>query len=173
MGDNCLTILCCFLPYINMNQQSAIGIAGKSWAHRKDREFMWERLFELWCWRRFLGVPWTSRRSNQSILKEIHPEYALEGLMLKLKLQYFGHLIMKNWLIRKDPDAARDWGQEEKGMTEDKMVGWHRWLDGHEFEQALGVGNGQGSLTFCCLWDCNESDTTEWLNCTELNLFSY
>ena len=70
--------------------------------------------FELWCWRRLLRVPWTARRSNQSILKEISPEYSLEGLMLKLKVQYFGHL-MQSWLIGKDPDAGKDWGQEEKG----------------------------------------------------------
>ena len=87
--------------------------------------------FELWCWRRLLRVPWTARGSNQSILKEISPEYSLEGLMLKLKLQYFGHLV---WLIWKDPDAEKDWRWEEKGMTEDEMVGWHHWLNGHEFE---------------------------------------
>ena len=66
--------------------------------------------------------------------KEISPEYPLEGLMLKLKLQYFGQLDVKNWLIIKDPDAGKDWRQEEKGMTEDKMVGWHHWLNGHGFE---------------------------------------
>ena len=76
------------------------------------------------CWRRLLRVPWTARRSNQSILKEINPGCSLEGLMLKLKLQYFGHL-MRRTLIGKDPDAGKDWGQEEKGMTEDEMVGWH------------------------------------------------
>ena len=70
----------------------------------------------------------------------------------------------KNWLIEKDPDAGKDWRQEEKGMTEDEMVGWHHWLDGHEFEQALEVGNGQGSLACCSPWVCKESDTTEWLN---------
>ena len=73
----------------------------------------------------------------------------------------------KNWLIGKDSDAGRDWGQEEKGMTEEEMVGWHHRLDGHEFEQALGVGNGQGSLACCSPWGCKESDMTEWLNCTE------
>ena len=78
--------------------------------------------FELWCWRRLLRIPWTSRRSNKSILKEISPECSLEGLMLKLKLQYFGHL-MKSWLFGKDPDAGKDWGQEEKGTAEDEMVG--------------------------------------------------
>ena len=81
--------------------------------------------FELWCWRRLLRVPWTARRSNQSILKEISPGYSLEGLMLKLKLQYFGHLMQKCRLIGKDSYAGRDWGQEERGMTEDEMVGWH------------------------------------------------
>ena len=89
--------------------------------------------FELWCWRRLLRVPWTARRSNQSILKEISPEYSLEGLMLKLKLPYFGHLIRRADSL-KDPDAGKDWRQEEKGMTEDEMVGWHYWLNGHEFE---------------------------------------
>ena len=88
--------------------------------------------FELWCWRRLLRVPWTARRSNQSILKEISPGCSLEGLMLKLKLWYLGHL-MWSWLIGKDFDAGRDWGQEKKGMTEDEMAGWHHWLDGHAF----------------------------------------
>ena len=72
----------------------------------------------------------------------------------------------KNWLIGKDPDAGRDWRQKEKGTTEDEMVGWHHWLDGHEFEQALGVGDGQGSLVCCSPWGRKESDTTEQLNWT-------
>ena len=79
--------------------------------------------FELQCWRRLLRVPWTARRSNQSILKEISPGCSLEGMMLKLKLQYFGHLMQS--LIGKDSDARRDWGLEEKGTTEDEMAGWH------------------------------------------------
>ena len=80
--------------------------------------------FEVWCWRRLLRVPWTARRSNQSILKEISPGCSLEGLMLKLKLQYFGHLMRRVDLLE-DSDAGRDWRQEEKGMTEDEMAGWH------------------------------------------------
>ena len=76
--------------------------------------------FELWYWRRLLRVPWTARRSNQSSLKEISPGCSLVGLMLKLKLQYFGHLMR-----RANSDAGRDWRQEEKGTTEDEMVGWH------------------------------------------------
>ena len=79
---------------------------------------------ELWCWRRLLRVPWTARRSNQSILKEINPDYSLEGLMMKLKLQYFGHLIQRNDSLEKTLMLGKR-RQEEKGMTEDEMVGWH------------------------------------------------
>ena len=81
--------------------------------------------FELWYWRRLLRVPWTARQSNQSILKEISPGCSLEGLMLKLKLPILWPPNAKNWLIGKDLGAGRDWGQEEKGTTEDEMVGWH------------------------------------------------
>ena len=80
-----------------------------------------------------MRVPWTARRSNQSILKEISPGISLEAMMLKLKLQYFSHL-MRRVDSLEDSDSGRDWGQEEKGMTEDEMVGWHHRLDGHEFE---------------------------------------
>ena len=89
--------------------------------------------FELWCWRRLLRVHWTARKSNQSILKEINPGISLEGMMLKLKLQYFGHLMRRVDSLKKT-DAGRDWGQEEKGTTEDEMAGWHRGLDGRESE---------------------------------------
>ena len=122
--------------------------------------------FELWCWRRLLRVPWTTRRSNQSILKEISPGISLEGMRLKLKLQYFDHL-MQSWLIEKDSDAGRVWEQEEKGTTEDEMVRWHHWLDGHESEWTLGDGDGQGGLACCDSWGRKESDTTERLNWTE------
>ena len=121
--------------------------------------------FELWCWRRLLRVPWTAKRSNQSVLKEISPEYSLEGLMLKLKLQYFGYLMWRTDSgSGKDPDPGKDWRQEEKGTTEDEMVVWHHWLDWHEFEQAPGVGNGQGSLACCSPWSGKER-----MNWTELN----
>ena len=90
--------------------------------------------FELWCWRRLLRVLSTARRSNQSILKEINPEYPLEGLMLKLKLQYFGHLMWWTDSFERTLMLGKDWRQEEKGTTEDEMVGWHHQLDGHEFE---------------------------------------
>ena len=79
-----------------------------------------------------MRVPWTARSSNQSMLKEISPWCSLEGLMLKLKLQYFGHLMQRADSLEKYSDAGRDWGQEEKGTTEDEMAGWHHGLDGHE-----------------------------------------
>ena len=80
----------------------------------------------LWCWRRLLRVPRTTRRSNQSILREISPGCSLERLVLKLKLRYFANLMLRAYLFEKNPGAGKDWGQEEKGTTEDEMVGWHR-----------------------------------------------
>ena len=96
----------------------------KSWTVKKAEH---QRIdaFELWCWRRLLRIPWTARRSNQSILKEISPGISLEGMMLKLKLQYFGHLMRRVDSLEKTSDAGRDWGQEKKGMAEDEMAGWH------------------------------------------------
>ena len=88
--------------------------------------------------------------------------------MLKLKLQYFGHLMRRIDLFEKDPCAGKDWGQEEKGMTEDEMVGWHHWLDGRESEWTPGVGDGQRGLACCDSWGRKELDTTEQLNWTEL-----
>ena len=139
----------------------------ESWTVKKAEHWRTDA-FELRCWRRLLRVPRTARRSSQSILKEISPGCSLEGMMLKLKLQYFGYLMWRiNWLIGKDSDAGRDWGQEEKGTTEDEMAGWHHWLDGHESEWTLGVGDGQGGLACCDQWGLKESDTTEKLNWTD------
>ena len=104
----------------------------ESWTIKKAEHWRTDA-FEPCCWRRLLRIPWTPRRSNQSILKEISPEYSLEGLMLKLKLQYTGHLLWRTDSLEKDSDAGKDWRQEEKGMTEDEMVGWHHQLNGHEF----------------------------------------
>ena len=95
----------------------------KSWTVKKTERRRIDA-FELWCWRKLLGVPWTARRSNQSILKEISPGISLEGMMLKLRLQYFGHLMQRVDSLEKT-DAGRDWGQEEKATTEDEMAGWH------------------------------------------------
>ena len=107
----------------------------------------------------------------QSTLKEISPDYSLEGLMLKLKLQYFGHLMQRTDSLEKTLMlAGKDWRQEEKGTTEDEMVGWHHWLDGHELEQAPGVGDGQESLVCCSPWGHKETQLSNWtkLKCIKL-----
>ena len=121
--------------------------------------------FELWCWKRLLRVPWTARRSNQSILKEISPGCSLEGLMLKLKLQYFGHLMGRVESLEKTL-MLEELGAGE-GAAEDEMAGWHHQLDGHEFEWTPGVGEGQGGLACCDSW---VAKTQTWLSdWTELN----
>ena len=132
----------------------------ESWAVKKAERRRIDA-FELWCWRRLLRVPWTARRSNQSILKEISPGCSLNGLMLKL--QYFGHLMQRVDSLE-NTDAGRDWGQEEKGRQ--RM----RWLDGitDSMDTSLSElredGDGQGGLVCCSSWDCKESDMTEQLN---------
>ena len=116
--------------------------------------------FELWCWRRLLRVPWTSRRSNQSILKEINPGYSLEGLMLKLKFQYFGHLMRRADSFEKTLMLGKIEGRRRRGRQ--KM----RWLYGITdlMDMNLGDGEGQGSLACCSPGGCKESDMTEQLN---------
>ena len=118
--------------------------------------------FELWYWWRLLRVPWTVRRSNWSILKEINLEYSLEGL--KVKLQYFGHLMRRVDSLEKPLMLKKTEDRRRRGKTEDEMVWWHHWLDGYEFEQALGVGDWQGSLACCSPWGPKKSDRTERLN---------
>ena len=122
--------------------------------------------FELWCWRRLLKVPWRARRSNQLIFREMNPEYSLEGLMLKLKLQYLGHLMRADdWrLIGKVPDAGKDQGQKEKRASEDEMAGWHHQCNEHELGQTPGDGEEQRSLACCSPWGHKELDTTGRLN---------
>ena len=121
------------------------GLYRQSYGFSSNHVWLWELdnkkaeswridAFELWCWRRLLRVPWTARRLNQSILKKISPEYSLEGLMLKLKLQSFGHLIQRTDPFEIFPDAGKDWVREDKRTTEDEMIGWHHQLNGHEFE---------------------------------------
>ena len=115
--------------------------------------------FKLWCWRRLLRVPWTARRSNQSILKEPSPRCSLEGLMMKLKLQYFGQLMWITDSLEKTL-MLRENRRQKKETTDDEMVRWHHWLDGYQFEQALGNGDGQGSLVCYSPWDWKEYQTT-------------
>ena len=135
---------------------------------------MWELdnkqgwVLKNWCFltvvfRRLLRVPCTATKSSQSILKEISPEYSLEGLMLT-EAPILWPPYAKSWLTGKDPSAGKDWRQEKMEMTEDEMLGWHHWFDGHEFEQVARVGDGQGSLVCCSPCGCKESDGTEPLN---------
>ena len=120
------------------------------------------------CWRRLLRVPWTARRSNQSILKEIIPGCSLEGMMLKLKLQYFGHLMRRVDSLEKTLMLGGIGGRRRRGRPRMRWLdGWHHQLDGHEFEWTPGVGDGQGGLACCNSWDRKELDMTERLNWTE------
>ena len=124
---------------------------------------------ELWCWRRLLRVPWTARRSNQSILKEISPGCSLEGMMLMLKLQYFAHLMRRADSLEKTLMLGGIGCRRRKGTTEDEMAGWHHWLDGYESEWTPGVGDGQGGLACCDSWGRKDLEATDQLNWTELN----
>ena len=123
---------------------------------------------ELWCWRRLLRVPWTVRRSNQSILKEINSEYSLEGLTLMQKLQYFGDLIWRTDSLEKTLMLGKI-EDERRGRQRVRRVGWYHRLDGHGFEWTPGVGDGQGGLACCSSWGHKKLDTTEHLNWTDPN----
>ena len=121
--------------------------------------------FELWCWKRLLRVPWPARISKQAILKEISPEYSLERLLLKLKLQNFSHLIWKANPLEKTLILGKT--ERKGGIGGREWDGYHHWHNKHEFEWTLGVDDGQGVLVCCDSWSRKESDTTEWLNWTE------
>ena len=121
--------------------------------------------FELRCWRRLLRVPWTARGAKHSEGDQPWDFFGRNDAKAETPGLWPPHV--KNWLIGKDSDAGRDWGQEEKGMTEDEMAEWHHRLDGCESEWTLGVGDRQGGLACCDSWGCKESDTTERLNWTE------
>ena len=141
----------------------------ESWTIKKAEHLRIDA-FELWCWRRLLKVPWAARISNLSILKEIDPEYSLEGPMLKLKLQYFGYLMGKTDSLEKTPLPEK---RQEKEMTEDEMVGWRHQLDGQEFQPALGVGMDRG-LGCCSPWGCKEGQpghvVQSWTTWTKLDM---
>ena len=134
----------------------------ESWTVKKA-EHRRINAFELWCWRRFLRVPWNARRSkgDQSWLF-----FGRNDAKAETPVLWPPHA--KSWLIGKDSDAGRDWGQEEKGMTEDEMAGWHHRLHGCESEWTLGVGDGQGGPACCDSWGRKESDTTERLIWSDL-----
>ena len=123
----------------------------------------------MWCWRRLLRVPWTARRSNQSILKEINSEYCLEGLMLKLKLHYFGHLMWRANLLEKTLMLGKIESKRRRG-GKGEMVRQHHWLNRCEFEQTLGDSEGKGIWVRCSPWGHKGLNTAEWLNSSNNNL---
>ena len=128
-----------------------------NWTIKKSEHWRTDA-FKLWCWRRFLRVPWTARRANQSILGN-QPWIFTGGIQAEAEAPGLWPPDGKRWLTGKDPDAGKDWGQKEKGVTEDEMVGWHHWLNGRKFEQTQGDNKGQESLMCCSSWGF-ESDTT-------------
>ena len=145
---------------------SVVMYGCESWTIKKAEHWRIDA-FELWCWRRPLRVPWMTLKEIQPV----HPKGDQSWLHIGRTDVEAETLTLwppdaKSWLIGKDPDAGKDWGQEEKGTTEDEMVGWHHRLNGHEFGSTPGVGGGQGGLVCCGSWSCKELDTTE--NWTEL-----
>ena len=131
----------------------------ESWTIKKAEHWRIDA-FKLWCWKRLLRVPWTAKRSNQSILKEINPECSLEGLMSKLKLHYSGHLMQRADSLEKTLMLGKTEGKGKRGKREDERAGWHHQLSGQESEQTPGDGEGQGSLACQSPWGGKESHTT-------------
>ena len=155
------------------------GLSGPSYGFSKSHVWMWELDYkESWALKNWCFWTMVLEKSHESPLdsKEIqlvHPKGSQSSIFIgrtdtEAKTPIFWPPDAKNQLIWKDPDAGKDWRWEEKGTTENEMVGWHHWHDGLEFEEVLGVDDGQGSLVCCRPWGHKESDTTEWLNCTEL-----
>ena len=138
----------------------------ESWTIKKAEHRSMDA-FELWCWRR-LKSPLDCKNIQPVLPKGNQSWILIERTEAEAEAPIVWPPGTKNWLIGKDPDAGKDWWQEEKGTSEDEMVGWHHQLDGHEFEQAPGVGDGQESLACCSPWGRKELDTTEQLNWTEL-----
>ena len=142
---------------------------------------MWELHYEEswalknWCFQTVVLVMTLESPLDCKEIQPVHPKGDQSSVFIgrtdfEAKTPILWPPDAKSWLIRKDPAAGKDWGQEEKGTIEDKMIGWHHRLNGRGFGWTLGVGDGQGGLVCCGSWGCKESDTTEWLNWTELNV---
>ena len=146
-------IVSTILNYIYRLHKGGYGCA--SWTIKKAERRRIDA-FELWYWRRLLRVRWAARRSNQSILKEISPGCSLEGLILRLKLQYFGHLTQRADSLEKTLMLGGIESRRRRGWQRMRLVGWHHQLDGHGFGWSLVVGDGQGGLACCSSWGCKE-----------------
>ena len=164
--------------YLKMPSIRVVGPSSPSYGFSNSHVWMWELdykeswVLKNWCfWTVVLEKTLESPLDNKEI-KPVHPKVNQSWMFLRRTVAEAEAPILwppeaKNWLTGEDPDVWKDWRQEEKGMTEDEMVGWYHWLNGHEFEQALGVGDGQGSLAFCNPWGRKELDMTKQLNWTE------
>ena len=155
------------------------GPSGQGYGFSRGHVWMWELDFEEswapknWCFWTVVLEKTPESPLNCKEIQPVHPKWDWSWVFtgrtdVEAETTILWPPDAKSWLIGKDPDAGKDWRQEE-GMTEDELVRWHHQLDGHASEQALGVGDGQGGLACCDSWGCKESDTTEWLNWTELN----
>ena len=155
--------------FVNKGPSSQGFSSSHVWMWKLDCEESWAP--KNWCFwtvvMKTLESPWTARRSNQSILKEISPGCSLGRMMLKLKLQYFGHLMRRVDSLEKTLMLGGIEGRRRRGMAEDEMAGCHHWLDAHEFGWTLGVGGRQGDLACCESWGHKELDMTEQLTWTE------
>ena len=154
-----------------LNSQSHGFSSSHIWMWELDHKEGW--VLKNWC---FKSVVLEKTLESPLDCKEIQPVHLegnqswifIGGLDVEAETPIFWPPAVKNWLSGKDPDAGKNWRQEEKRMSEDEMIGWHHLLNGHEFEQTLRVGDGPGGLTWCSPWDCKESDMTEWLNWAEV-----
>ena len=160
----------CLINFHKSSRWKVLLLLSVSWTIKKA-EHQRTDAFKLWCRRRLLRTPWTARRSHLSILKEINSEYSLEGLMLKLKLQNFGHLMRRVNSLEKTLILGKIEGRGRRGWQ--RMVGWHHRLNGHEFEQTLGDGDGQGSLV-CAVHGVTKSRTwlSDWTTCFRIRIWS-
>ena len=154
------------------------GLSSQSYGFSSSHVWMWELdckeswVPKNWCFRTEVLEKTLESPLDCKVIKPVNPKGNQSWIFIgktdaKDETPILWPPDANNWLIWKDPDAGKDWRQEEKGMTEVEMAGWHHWLDGHEFEQAPGVGDGQGSLECCSPWSRKEVDVTEWLNWTE------